>query len=118
DPLAFCVPSSSFSTIVPAVAVYFTSCPPIFTECFVCTLLSSGAFLSSFAFSPPLSEDLSAAFSPPGCCAIAKLAQKQKTAAAKTKRSRVHIVEKPSQKQIVATIAPAKSYATPPHPSM
>src|SRR5271170_5307946 len=44
--LAFGVPSSAFNRIVPAVAVYFISCPPMCTECLVTELFSSGVFLS------------------------------------------------------------------------
>src|SRR6267378_3749737 len=55
--LALGVPSSSFRRMVPAVAVYLISCPPIFNECFVCTTFSSGTggFFSSFGFSAALS---------------------------------------------------------------
>src|SRR5512137_2165903 len=56
--LALGVPSSSFRRIVPAVAVYLISWPPIFSECLDWTLFSSGAggvFFSSFGFSAGLS---------------------------------------------------------------
>src|SRR5882672_7018063 len=113
--LAFGVPSSSLSSIVPAVAVYLISCPPIRTACLVCTLFSSGAgFFSSLGFSAVLS----AGFSPLGCCALAKLAPTQKTNTEKRKRKRLNIAGKASQKRIVSMIAPAKSYATPLNPSI
>src|SRR5882724_12132342 len=60
--------------MVPAVAVYFISCPPILTECLVWTTFSSGFFsslvLSAFSpgFSALFSPDLSPAFC---CCAFA-----------------------------------------------
>src|SRR5215467_2238746 len=93
--LAFGVPSSSFNTIMPATAVYLISCPPIFTECFVCTILSSGGFFSSFAFSADLSPALSAGFSPAGCCEIAITPLKQSKNAAIRNRNRLFIDGKP-----------------------
>src|SRR5713226_7186117 len=62
--LALGVPSSSFRRMVPAVAVYLISCPPIFRECLVCTIFSSGVggFFSSFGFSAGFSGDGC------GCC--------------------------------------------------
>src|SRR5579871_6256587 len=86
--LAFGVPSSSFSTIVPVVAVYFTSCPPIFTECFVITALSSSGFLSSLGFSAALSAGFSV-----GCCAIAPPTPEQRQKAVNKIRSRVDMIE-------------------------
>src|SRR5258708_39206947 len=56
--------------MVPAVAVYFISWPPILTACLVCTTFSSG-FFSSFAlsaFSPDFSALFSADLSPAFCC--------------------------------------------------
>src|SRR5215475_2397872 len=96
--LAFGVPSSSFITIVPAVAVYLISCPLMRTECFVCTVLSSGGFFSSFGFSLVLSEPFSEGFSPAGCCANAKLAPIQKTNATKDRQNRLIIAGKPLEK--------------------
>jgi hypothetical protein len=61
--------------MVPAVAVYFISCPAILTVCLVCTTFSSG-FFSSFALSalsPDFSVDFSAGFSS-GFCALARAA--------------------------------------------
>src|SRR5712672_2439293 len=61
--------------MVPAVAVYLISCPPILTECLVWTTFSSG-FFSSFALSalsPDFSVDFSAGFSS-GFCALARAA--------------------------------------------
>src|SRR5258708_534095 len=60
--------------MVPAVAVYFISWPPILTACLVWTTFSSGFFSSlvlsvlSPGFSAPFSPDLSPAFC---CCAFA-----------------------------------------------
>src|SRR5215510_15122403 len=64
--------------MVPAVAVYLISCPPILMACLVCTIFSSGffssffsSFLSSF-FSPALSDFSVSVFSAdlsPGFCA-------------------------------------------------
>ncbi len=85
---AFGVPSSSFSTIVPVVAVYFISCPPIFTECFVITALSSSGFLSSLGFSAALSAGFSV-----GCCAIATPTPEQRQKAVNKIRSRVDMIE-------------------------
>src|SRR5690349_5449776 len=70
--LALGVPSSSFSRIVPAVAVYLISWPPIFSECLDVTIFSSGGggvFFSSFGFSAGLSAGFCA-----GCWAKAPLA--------------------------------------------
>src|SRR5215831_6276329 len=110
---AFAVPSSSFSTSVPAVAVYFTSCPPIRAACFVRTVLSSGGFFSSFGFSAVLSAGFSAA----GCCASATPIPIENNNAVNTIRNRLDIVKKPSRKFSVG-IAPAKSYSTPPSASI
>src|SRR3981189_3133885 len=86
--LALGVPSSSFSRIVPAVAVYLISCPPIFNECFVCTTFSSGTagFFSSFGFSAGFSGGDCG-----GCCAKQKLAPK-KSDAAKLRNRREHFM--------------------------
>src|SRR6266481_1594789 len=81
--LAWGVPSSSFSRMVPAVAVYLISLPSIFNECFVCTTFSSGigGFFSSFGFSAGFSGAGCG-----GCCAKQKLAPKKSDAAKLRKR--------------------------------
>src|SRR5437762_9881190 len=73
--LALGVPSSSLSSIVPAVAVYLISWPPILRECLVGTLFSSGTggFFSSFGFSAGLSAALS------GCWARQRFAVSRST---------------------------------------
>src|SRR6266850_177415 len=81
--LALGVPSSSFSRMVPAVAVYLISFPSIFNECFVCTTFSSGigGFFSSFGFSAGFSGAGCG-----GCCAKEQLAPKKSDAAKLRKR--------------------------------
>src|SRR6266850_3542670 len=81
--LALGVPSSSFSRMVPAVAVYLISFPSIFSECFVCTTFSSGTggFFSSFGFSAGFSGAGCG-----GCCAKQKLAPKKSDTAKFRKR--------------------------------
>src|SRR5260370_5605274 len=56
--------------MVPAVAVYFISCPAILTTCLVWTTFSSGFFSSLVlsAFSPGFSELFSPDLSPAFCC--------------------------------------------------
>src|SRR5215471_9478580 len=86
--LALGVPSSSFSRIVPAVAVYLISCPPILSVCLVGTLFSSGTggFFSSFGFSAGFSPGFSVGGCDCGCCARQRLAPKRSAAKLKSGR--------------------------------
>src|SRR5215472_18086035 len=96
--LAFGVPSSSFRRIVPAVAVYLISCPPILRVCFVGTLFSSGTggFFSSLGFSAAFSPVFSAGAGDCGCCAKERFAPRRKAAKLKN-RCEVFIGEKAPQ---------------------
>ena len=87
--LALGVPSSSLSSIVPAVAVYLISWPPILRECLVGTLFSSGTggFFSSFGFSAGLSAALS------GCGCDCRCWARQRFAVSRSTEKPGHRIE-------------------------
>src|SRR5215510_9540301 len=93
--LALGVPSSSFSKIVPAVAVYLISWPPILSVCLVGTLFSSGTggFFSSLGFSAAFSPGFSGDACDCGCWAKQGFAPSRKAAKLKN-RCEVFIGEK------------------------
>src|SRR5215472_15261923 len=86
--LALGVPSSSLSRIVPAVAEYLISCPPILSVCLVGTLFSSGTggFFSSFGFSAGFSPGFSADVCDCGCCPRQRFAPRRSATRLKNRK--------------------------------